>query len=68
MPERAQAEDVLEDRPGRAALFGVAGEHAAEEDFAHGRSQRRPRGSVEDEVGVEMTSASAPRPPVRALA
>ena len=33
MPQRAQAGYVLQNRPARSSLMGVAGNHAGEEDF-----------------------------------
>ena len=33
MPQRAQAGHVLQNRPARSSLMGVAGNHAGEEDF-----------------------------------
>src|SRR5205085_10064737 len=42
VPQPAEAEQVLQDRPGGAALAGVAGDHAAQEDGQVSSRHRSP--------------------------
>ena len=60
MPESPEPEDVLENRPGRPTLVGIAGDHPADHDAQrpHAMSPRRER-RMPDESKCSVASARA---------